>query len=249
MSEPANTLSEPAKEETTWLPSQRCAVCEVTILGAKRACPLCQNPLSPDGWCAPTDTDPKLPQDAWVRVEVPEHQHLALRILGFVSIALVVSSFVLWWLFPIPIRWPLILLLALASMWLSLASILHRRRRFARIVNLQLSLLVPLAVIWDFAIGWRGWSLDYAIPFLCIAAMGTLYITALSLRLDARDYLIYLLLIAALSLLPLVFLLLDLVSNPLPSLLSVALAVLLFAAIILFQGAAMKAELERRLHL
>ncbi len=242
-------MPESANRDKTWLPSQRCAVCEVTIQGAKRACPLCQHPLPPDGWQAPADPDPDLPRDAWVRIDVPVRQHLALRILGFVTVALVVSSFVLWWLFPIPIRWPLILLLALASMWISLANILHRRRRFARIVSLQLSLLAPLAVIWDLAIGWHGWSLDYAIPFLCIAAMGTLYITALSLRLEARDYLIYLLLITALSLVPFIFLLLDLVSNPLPSLLSVALAILLFAAILLFHGAAMRAELERRLHL
>lgn len=228
---------------------QRCAACELTIRGDKRLCPLCHLPLPAHDALSPERVPGYQPRDAWPFVPAHAQRRLAIRILALASIVIVVLSFALQYFFPIAIRWPLLVVLALASSWLSVSNILVKRRSIAKAISWQLGILSLLALVWDYATGWHGWALAFAIPFLCIASMLTLYTIALVMRLDARDWLVYLLIVAALGLVPLIFLILDLQVHKLPSLLSVALSVILIAAVLIFNGRQLKAELERRLHL
>jgi len=48
----------------------------------------------------------------------------------------------------------------------------------------QVIIVSGLVVFWDWKIGWRGWSLDYAVPILCVAALLVMYITAKVMRLS-----------------------------------------------------------------
>jgi len=67
-------------------------------------------------------------------------------------------------------------------------------------------------------IGWRGWSLDYAVPILCVAALLVMYITAKVMRLSARDYISYFLLGGLFGIVPVLFILFDIVKVDYPSL-------------------------------
>jgi len=107
-------------------------------------------------------------------------------------------------------------LLGLVSAWLSLVYILS-----------------GLVVFWDWKIGWRGWSLDYAVPILCVAALLVMYITAKVMRL-ARDYISYFLLGGLFGIVPV------------PSLVSVAASIIFLAAIIIFQGDSIKEEFKTK---
>jgi len=70
--------------------------------------------------------------------------------------------------------------------------------------------------ILDWKIGWRGWSLDYAVPILCVAALLVMYITAKVMRLSARDYISYFLLGGLFGIVPVLFILFDIVKVDYP---------------------------------
>jgi len=94
-----------------------------------------------------------------------------------------------------------------------------------------------------------GWSLDYAIPILCIVAMLVMYITAKVMRLSAGNYISYFLLGGLFGIVPILFILFDLVNVDLPSIISVAASIIFLSAIIIFQGHNIKAELQKRMHI
>jgi len=95
----------------------------------------------------------------------------------------------------------------------------------------------------------EGWSLDYAVPILCVAALLVMYITAKVMRLSARDYISYFLLGGLFGIVPVLFILFDIVKVDYPSLVSVAASIIFLAAIIIFQGDSIKEELRKRMHI
>ena len=106
-----------------------------------------------------------------------------------------------------------------------------------------------LAVLWDRFTGWRGWSLDYVVPCICVLAMLSMAAVAKVLRLELEDILVYLLLDVLFGVVPLVSLLLGWVGESLPSVLCVVASLLSLAFLLVFDGERMRAEIKKRLHL
>jgi hypothetical protein len=113
----------------------------------------------------------------------------------------------------------------------------------------QVLIVSALAILWDWRIGWRGWSLDYAIPVLCVAAMLVMYVTAKVMKLSARNYIAYFLLGGLFGVIPVLFILFNLVKVIYPSIISVAVSIIFLSAILIFQGDNIKAELQKRMHI
>nr|WP_242965349.1 DUF6320 domain-containing protein [Dehalobacterium formicoaceticum] len=111
------------------------------------------------------------------------------------------------------------------------------------------TLVSILSVLWDWRIGWKGWSLDYVIPAVCVAAIFTLYVTAKVMKLSARDYIVYFLLGGLFGIVPLLFILFGWLNVLYPSIISVAANIIFLSAIIIFQGENIKSELSKRMHL
>ena len=53
--------------------------------------------------------------------------------------------------------------------------------------------------------GWRGWSLDYVIPSVCVLAMIVMAVGAKLLKIGVRDLIIYLFIDAIFGLIPAIF--------------------------------------------
>lgn len=219
-----------------------CNNCKVNIRGNKEACPLCGNILTFDKNSNKVDSPyPVIPPSF--------ERHLVLRILVFISIVVIVSSYVIYKIFPISINWPVLVALGLLSMWISLTVALKKRYNISKSIMWQVIIVSALSVFWDWRIGWMGWSLDYAIPVLCVAAMLAMYITAKVMHLGVRDYISYFLLIGLFGIIPVLFILFDLVNTVYPSMVSVAFSIIFLAAILIFQGDNIKAELQKKMHI
>lgn len=196
-----------------------------------------------------------MPDDHNVQPEIyPEippayERHMAMRIMVFISIVTIVASFIIHKIFPTNVNWPMFVVLGLVSMWLSLIVVIRKKYNITKNIMWQVIVVSMLSVIWDWRTGSRGWSLDYIIPIICVAAMGVMYVTAKVMKLRVRDYIAYFLLDGLLGIVPVIFIMFDLVHIWYPSAVCVAMSIIFLSAIIIFQGENIKNELVKRMHI
>lgn len=218
---------------------QYCEHCKVNIRDNKQRCPLCQNSL-PE---ASEDTPRIFPY-----IPMRYNSYMALKILIFLSITIIVSSYAIYILFPVNVNWPKYVILTIISIWIILAVAMHKRNNIPKSMIWQVGVLSLILVFWDLITGFNGWSLNYGIPLISVAAMVVLFITAKIMHLKAKNYLFYLLLDILYGFVPLLFILFGMVTVVFPSVICIAVSVISFAALLLFQGDDIKDELNKRLH-
>lgn len=106
-----------------------------------------------------------------------------------------------------------------------------------------------IAFIWDLVTGYGGWSLDYVLPILSSAAMIAMVVVSKARRLDIQDYILYLLIDIILGIASFVLILTGAVRIVVPSAISFGGSVVFLAFLLFFEGQALWAEIQRRLHL
>jgi len=218
-----------------------CEKCGVRVTGSPPCCPLCQGPLAgePDGT---GDVYPDIPFAG-----KPHQLLFRLLVLGTVTAA--VACIVILFCLPEHSAAALSGLAGLASGWLTVGIAVKKRSKPLKAVFWQVCLLSLLALAWDHGTGWRGWSLDYVLPVLYLCTMLAMAVTARLLHLSSSDYLLYLFLNILLGLVPLALLRYGVLRVVYPAVACAAVSLVLLAALILFEGPALKSELLRRLHL
>ncbi len=219
-----------------------CKQCKVYIRDKKTECPLCGNILVDDINSIEGD-------DVYPLIPPAYEKHLVIRILLFISIVAIVISYIIHKLFPTSVNWPMLVLLGLLSTWLSITDALRKRHNITKSIMWQVIIVSSLSIFWDWKIGWKGWSFDFAIPILCIAAMIVMYVTAKVMRLSVVNYIAYFLLGGLFGIIPVLFILLDLVTVDIPSIISVAVSIIFLSAILIFKGDNIKQELQKRMHI
>jgi len=219
-----------------------CNHCRVHLRGKSDRCVLCGNALVN---ATLPDTEGEIFPDIPLAVE----SHLAIRILVFISIVGAVVSFAVRMIIPSSVNWPIFVVLGLVSVWLSLIFIVRKRYNIHKTIVWQVTIVAGLSLFWDWETGWRGWSLDYLIPSLFIAALLVMYITAKIFRLSIRDYLFYALLSGLFGIVPIAFILFGWVDILYPSIICVAISIIFLAALFIFEGKNIKNELNKRMHI
>lgn len=219
-----------------------CNHCKIYIRDGKNICPLCGNIVS---------NSDKLNKDEEVYPVIPPayERHMAIRILVFISIVAIVISYIIYKLFPTSVNWPMLVLFGIISMWLSITDALRKRYNITKSIMWQVNIMSLLSFFWDWRTGWRGWSLDYAIPILCIAAIIVMYVTAKVMKLGIGYYIAYFLLGGLFGIIPGLFILFNLVKVDYPSIISVAISIIFLSAILIFQGENILSELQKRMHI
>lgn len=221
---------------------QYCQHCQVHIRGNKSECPLCNNLLPPP----PENTSS---DESFPRIPPTYERHLAVRIMLFISVTAIVISFVADYFIPSSIYWPLWIFFGLFSMWISLVVVIRKRHHITKNIMWQVTIVSLLSVVWDWATGWSGWSLDFVLPVIYVAAMLVMYVSAKIMRLSIRDYITYLLLDGLFGIIPVIFILFNWVSFVYPSMICVAVSLIFLSAILIFQGDNIRIELNKRMHL
>ncbi len=144
--------------------------------------------------------------------------------------------------------WSLFALLGLGCFWIIMYLSIKRKSGIARYIANQAAVVAVGSVVWDYVTGWRGWSLDYAMPIAFTAAMLAITVVSRVLRSDAGDYITSLVLIGLGGLIPLVFYFTGVLLIVIPSIICVACSLILFVGLLVFKGSEMKYELSKRFH-
>ena len=217
-----------------------CNYCKVEIREDKERCTLCGNKL-----------EEKAGESERIYPDIAPlyKSHIAIRILVFISIVIIVTSFAVNIIFPSDRNWPILLIFGLLSIWLGLIFVVQKRYHIAKKIVWQVIIVSLLSIFWDYKIGWRGWSLDYVIPIASVSAMIIMYVTAKIMRLSSRDYITYAFIDGLFGIIPIIFLFFDMVNVSYPSIISIGFSIISISAILIFEGKEIKKEIEKRMHI
>lgn len=224
-----------------------CEKCRIKIVGDRRICPLCQGVLISSG--GDDDKDEKQEEIFPSIPTLYRQYHLFFRLLIFLSIVAGVVSITVNLLVPGHGMWSIFVLAGIACLWISLALAIGKRRNIPKNLLYQVVILSVLSVLWDYFTGWRGWSIDYVVPILCVSAMATMGILSKVMKWDIADQMIYFCIDCFFGIIPIVFYFTGCLNVPYPSVICVAASVISLSALLVFQGENMVTELRRRLHM
>lgn len=220
---------------------QQCPHCNVTIAGCKQCCPLCGGQLigTPD---PTTEVFPALEKPRFTGSFV-------LRLLSLLAISVSVICLLVNIALGTQVWWSLFVVVGSACVWSAAAVGIAYRRDIVQNIGWQIVLIPALSIAFDLGIGWRGWSIDFVLPCVCIAGLLAMLLLAVLLRLPVRSFAGPLIAACVLGIVPLVLVLTGLCRIQIPSLLCAGLALIALAAFLLFHGRTLFAELQRRFHL
>ena len=220
---------------------QYCKKCGIQVVGAKSCCPLCQRELRGEG-DASQDIYPNLPTPKYSR-------NVLIRIVTLIAVIICVACVTINYLATPRIWWSVFVCAGTLCAWLAITVGISKRRNIMKLVSYQFLLLTLLVLVWDLAMGFRGWSVNYVFPWLCLAVMGLQYIIAKITKKPSYEYLIYLLIANAYGIVLVVLIPLHITTVVYPTAICVATNVVILTGLLLFHGKSMKEELSRKFHL
>ena len=220
-----------------------CNKCKVKVAGNKKFCPLCQNELKESDY-SPLDQDvfPIIPT-------VYKKFNLFFKIFIFASICACVICVALNIMLFKSVWWSVFVVLGVVCVWISLFIAVQKRRNIPKNLVYQVFFASVISVIWDAVTGWKGWSLDFAVPCVCIAAMIAMAVLAFVLNIQIQDFIIYFVVNIIFGIIPTIFLIFNMVHIIYPSVICIAGSIITLAALIVFEGANMLSELKKRFHM
>lgn len=217
-----------------------CEYCKVEIEGEFQSCPLCNGILS--GESTVNSTFPLIPT-------IYQEYNKLIRIMIFISIVTSVVFVAINMIFLKIPRLSIIIIAALACMWMGLILIIRKKDNIPKTIMWLVALVTALAVIWDYSMGWMGWSINYVLPLVCTATMIIMAIAGKILKIGPKDYIVYILIDSLFGFIPIIFLAIGLLKVTFPSIICVATSAISVSALLLFQGQNTKQELNKRMHL
>lgn len=217
-----------------------CKKCGVRLTGRPERCPLCHGELfgEPEG-------ENIFPDISYEKME----QRFLVRLLAFGTVIVIVLCAAVNYVVPEYGWWFMFVVAGLLSVWIAAANTVKKRGNLLKSVLWQVCVDSVLLVLWDFGMGFLKWSVDFVLPVLYICSIIAMFVIAFCKHIQPQDYLLYLVLDILIGLIPAILLLTEVVQVIYPSVVCVVVSVVAMAALILFNGQALKNELIRRLHL
>lgn len=147
------------------------------------------------------------------------------------------------------VAWSIVVAGGLAVGWALIGLPIIGESNLNHMLITQMICVQLFLILIDLLFSYSGWSINYAYPFIYILVGLTVAIFVIVYRVNWRDYLISLFMIAVLGVTPLLFLLFGWVTVPWPSYAAILFAVLCTVALITFSSQKFGWELKKRFHI
>lgn len=217
-----------------------CPNCKIRVGGDPEYCPLCQSQLLGEGEA------PRYPH------VVPEQRRysLAYKIIAFLLLtAVVICMAVDFLVVDGALHWSLPVLIGVVGTLILLRALMKRRRNAPKLLFQTLVLVSAVLVLCDWATGWHRFSVNYAVPILCTAALVLNAVFAYVNRHFTENGLVYLLLNIVVGALPYLAFLLSPEQVPMAWTICLIVGIITFLSLVIFKGRDLWVELQKRLHL
>ena len=215
-----------------------CEKCRMHITGDKNLCPLCQCKLTGEG------SDNEYP-------EIKRQQSfysMFYRIFLVSAVGACAAAWAVNAMLPMSGRWWQYVLFGVISLCVTVFFGIHIRRNIPKNITYQTIIISVLCVLWDKYTGGYNWSFDYVIPILCAGAMAALMILSAVLKMPAGNYISYLLTNVFFGIAPAVLYLMGKINIIYPSLICFPISIIIFSALLVFEGRNIYNEIIRRFH-
>lgn len=170
------------------------------------------------------------------------------RTMLFIAIAVSVISVFVNTFLGSEAPWSIVVVIGVFYLFFSAKVMLKKNRNYGLFILLQVFLINIILWVIDMIFGHKGWSVDYAIPFIIIG--GSIAISVLSFirPFRYREYIIYLFIIALLGVAPLIFILTGWCRVVWTNGACVVYSALVVIGMMIFTGRKFNSELKKRLH-
>lgn len=118
--------------------------------------------------------------------------------------------------------------------WLVVMVAYSKRRNILKNEIWQLLLISVIAILWDQFTGWRGWSVDFILPFGVLSVQFSVPVIARVNRLKREEYLFYLVQACIAGLIPMILAWTGVVKFVYPSVICAGISILTLAALFIF---------------
>jgi len=118
-----------------------------------------------------------------------------------------------------------------------------------KIVVNNVVMLSIITIIIDNFLGFIGWSVNYVIPFLILAGIIALFLFICIRPILFVIYVVYLTVIASFGLTLIIFLVTNIITVKLPSIITIFISIMAIIAMVLFGDRGVKNELIKRFHI
>lgn len=146
-------------------------------------------------------------------------------------------------------RWSYLAIGGIASMWIALSMGYRKRHNLLKGAIWMLVLVTLGGILWDIAVGWRGWSASYVLPTACILVQISMLVISKIQRHSAKEYMIYYFMASGYGMIvPLILLLTGVVRATHLSVICAGLSFLFLAALPIFKGREFKEEMHKKFH-
>ena len=155
--------------------------------------------------------------------------NLAIKIMGIVSILIILVCAIVNLCTSQKYLWFLIVIAGIVYSWVTVLYSVHRNVNIASNVMVQLIAISIITICIDYIIGYSGWSVNLSIPIIIMVANTTMFILTIS-SFHKYKYAIYQLIIFVLSIIPLGILFFsgNIITEPLFTIISSSIAVFTF---------------------
>lgn len=219
-----------------------CRECQIQVKGQWTTCPLCHTSLK-------TPDKSVLEESSFLDVPLRYNRKKAIQSFIRVSILMVVLYFIIQLIRPFNFFGLEYILFGIFTTWTVIAILIQKHKNLAKAIVYLLLFISLVCLYFDYTNGWTGWSITFAIPILSTSSLLAIFIGIQSIDLDIKDYILYLQLVALFGIVPLLFLIMDWVQHPLPSLISVILSIVMFIGVLMNYRSLLIRELQKRMHL
>lgn len=217
-----------------------CKNCNVEIVGKRKICPLCQGHLTGD-----KPQDEVFPRISFIYREYSTF----FKVMLLISIIAASISVAVNIMLPQSGAWSLFVLGGLGSVWVSIITAINKRKNIPKNIVYQVMTISVIVLLWDVLMGWKGWSINYVIPFVCFFAMLSMAVISKVRKLHIEDYILYIIIDGLFGIVPAVFIIIGFLDVLYPSLICIVTSVISLSTIIIFEDKRLIAEMRRRLHL
>lgn len=169
-----------------------------------------------------------------------------LRIFSFTCTAAVVICWMLNYLLSPGEWWAGYVTAGVFCTWLLIMVGFRKRKNPLKNGMWQLVIVTAGSVLWDVFTGWHGWSADFVIPLASLVTLLSMVILSAACRMEASEYLFYLVQAGAFGLIPFILLLAGVVTVPYPSVICAGISLLFLIGLVIFKGKEFAREVQKK---
>lgn len=218
-----------------------CDKCKITTDYDSNLCPLCQNIIS--------DTEMQEESIFPLVPNIYKENKLFFKILVLVCVLSSALVIFLDILIKPKVHFSIFVICGIICLLIILKIGINKKHNISKNTLIQIIVISLLSYIWDYFTGYKKWSITFVIPILSLVGSINIILLVKIFKLYIEDYLIYVLIITFLGLIPIIFLVLNLVITDIPSLICIFINGLLLVLFIIFKRNEVFDELKRRLHI